>query len=106
MKVEHEPIEFQNTISPVGGYSRIVSLIISATPSVYGIEFLQNDGTVRTVTNFTDGQLTQELRILGDGNLTIANNTFIKTNTGANKLLAANKVYRFTFYDPLWVEDA
>ena len=45
-------------------------------------------------------------RILGDGFTTIPNNTLIKTNTGSSKLLATNKVYRFTQINGVLYEDA
>ncbi len=77
------------------------------TPSVRNFEFCvtKNTGAV-TVTFFDDGTNTQELRIIGDGFTTIANNANIKTNTGAAKLLVANKIYRFSLYNRVWVEDA
>jgi hypothetical protein len=77
------------------------------TPSVRNVEKLKmkNIGPV-TVTKFDEGQENQEISILGDGQTTIANNAFIKTNTGANKLLAVDKVYRFTMFNGVWVEDA
>ena len=77
------------------------------TPTVKDSEHLktQNVGAV-TVTQFDDGQEQQRLHILGDGFTTVANNANIKTNTGANKLLAANKVYRFTNFEKVWIEDA
>lgn len=45
-------------------------------------------------------------RILGDGFTTVPNNALIKTNTGAAKLLSANKVYRFTQINGILYEDA
>lgn len=77
------------------------------TPSVLNIEKLvfKNAAPVN-VTKFDNGQPNQEISILGDGNTTIVNNAVIKTNTGANKLLAANKVYRFTNFAGIWYEDA
>lgn len=77
------------------------------TPSVTNHEYwiANNTGAV-TVTKFDDGADCQELRILGDGFTTVANNANIKTNTGVNKLLAVNKVYRFTNFNGIWYEDA
>lgn len=77
------------------------------TPSILNTEklALANAAPV-TITKFDDGQPNQEITILGDGQTTIANNATIKTNTGANKLLAANKVYRFTNFAGIWYEDA
>ena len=66
---------------------------------------LQNTGAV-TVTNLLNGQRGQEVKFLGDGFTTFANNTTIKTSTGANKLLATNKVYTFTLFGSTWVENA
>jgi hypothetical protein len=76
------------------------------TPSVKDNEWFQttNTGAV-TVTQFNNGQELQRLHILGDGFTTVANNANIKTNTGANKLLAANKVYKFTNFGKVWIED-
>ena len=77
------------------------------TPSIKQIEklHLKNTGAV-LVTKFDDGQPGQELTILGDGFTTIQNNAKLVTNTGANKLLLANKVYRFTNFAGVWHEDA
>lgn len=59
------------------------------------------------VTYFDDGFDGQPVSILGDGFTTIVHDiTKIKTNTAANKLLAAGKVYRFTRYSKVWIEDA
>lgn len=77
----------------------------TATPSVSNIKVWKGDGTVVTVTNFLGGAENQSIAILGDGTTTIAHNANIKTSTGANKLLSANKVYRFTFIDSVWYED-
>lgn len=57
-----------------------------------------------TITQFDQGQDCQELNILGDGFTTIANNSNIKTNEGADKLLAVNTVYRFINYSNVWYE--
>lgn len=62
--------------------------------------------TATTVTNFTGGQEGQELKILGDGYTTLQHGTNIFTNTGANKLLSANKVYTFTKFPSGWIENA
>lgn len=59
------------------------------------------------VTYFDDGFDGQSVSILGDGFTTVVHDvTKIKTNTVANKLLAAGKVYRFTRYSKVWIEDA
>ena len=78
-----------------------------------------NTGAV-TVTGMKGGAETQHVAILGDGNTTINHNSGVTkpaekfmTNTAANKLLAANKVYRFTRFldvgssvNGKWYEDA
>lgn len=109
MRTESEAVAF---IAPV--QFRIIPTRIAqrftasdTTPSVLNHEYwiANNTGAV-TITQFDDGSDCHELRILGDGFTTVANNTKIKTNTGANKLLAANKVYKFTNFNGVWYEDA
>ena len=79
----------------------------SATPSVKHLEVMIAANTAPlTITNFPDGQDGQTIRIFGEGQTTVANNANIVTNTGANKLLAANKFYRFTLHNKVWYEDA
>lgn len=75
------------------------------TPSVLNHKYwiANNTGAV-TVTDFDEGAECQEIIILGDGFTTVANGTPIKTNTGANKLLAVNRVYRFVRFNSIWVE--
>jgi len=75
-------------------------------PNVLNIQVLvfKNTGAV-TVTNFVGSVDGQTLKLLGDGNTTIKNNSTIKTSTGADKLLAVNKFYTFTIIDDVWVED-
>lgn len=99
---------FEAPVRLTGGIARVVTIINTTTPSAFnGQDLFSNDGVVRTVTDFTGGAIGQSISIRGDGNLTIANNANIKTNTAANKLLAANKIYRLTYYDDLiWIEDA
>lgn len=77
----------------------------SVTPSVKNTERWDcvNTGAV-TITNFLDGQPGQTLYLLGDGFTTIANNTKLAPNTGAAKLLAANKLYVFQLRNGVWTE--
>lgn len=79
-----------------------------ATPSVLNlIKFIAGNTGANNVTYFDDGFDGQEISILGDGNTTVVHDvTKLFTNTGANKLLATGKVYRFTRYNSKWVEDA
>lgn len=77
-------------------------------PNISGVSIIQGSGSVVSITNFLGGSDGTTLSILGDGTTTVNNNTNIKTNTGANKLLASNKIYRFTYFNQtkLWIEDA
>lgn len=85
-----------------------------ATPDVSNKRIFEgaNTGAVN-VTDFINGSLGQRLFIRGDGQMTIINSAIILTNTGANKLLAVNKVYKFTYFERIvatnvlhvWVED-
>lgn len=78
----------------------------STTVSVLNISALNFANTSPvTVTNLLNGQEGQVIKILGDGNTTLDHGTNILTNTGADKLLAANKVYTFTLFGTTWVED-
>lgn len=84
------------------------TLVNSATPSVANRTVMIGSGHVVTVTNFLNGTDGQPLTIIGDGTTTVSNNANISTSTGANKLLAANKAYRFTYLVSTahWYEDA
>jgi hypothetical protein len=77
----------------------------SVTPSVKNCERWDciNTGAV-TITKFLDGQAGQTLYLLGDGFTTIANNSKLAPNTGAAKLLAANKLYMFQLRNGVWTE--
>lgn len=77
------------------------------TPNVSQLTLLvfQNTGAV-SVTDLVGGNEGNELRIIGDGFTTLVFNTRIVTNTGANKLLAANKYYSFTMFNKVWIEHA
>lgn len=77
-----------------------------ATPNVQDIEAWICHATVVVITNFRNGQNGQTIRLLGNANNTITHGTKIFTNTGANKVLAANKVYTFTMFNNLWYENA
>lgn len=58
-----------------------------------------------TVTNITGGSGGRPITLLGDGFTTIKNNAILHLNTGADKLLAANKIYTFTNYSDQWFEN-
>lgn len=57
-----------------------------------------------TVTNFVNGVSGQELYIIGNPNITLQNNSTIKTTTGADKVLTTNRVYQFVIYNGVWFE--
>jgi len=79
-----------------------------ATPSVLNLlKFKAGNTGANNITYFDDGFDGQPISILGDSFTTVVHDaTKLLTNTAANKLLAAGKVYRFTRYDGKWVEDA
>lgn len=104
IKFFHEEVIFSSSVTfnviPKG----FIGKLAGATPSVKNVQVFTTSGVVVTVTNFLDGATAQTVRILGDGATTISNNTTIKTNTGANKLLASNRVYTFTLINSVWYE--
>lgn len=83
------------------------TLIDITTPDVTNRLLVKGSGVVVSVTNFLGGRDSQALRIIGDGTTTIVHGTYIKTNTAANKLLALNKVYTFSYFaaDNIWYEN-
>lgn len=75
------------------------------TPSVKGIRVAYCDPTtVVTLTNFKGGVNCQRLYLKGHPNTTIQNGTYIRTNTGADKVLVADKIYMFLNIDDVWFE--
>ena len=91
----------------------VVDTLVGGFPSVANKSLLLSHAAAAIITDFQDGSIGQTLSILGNGNTTITHGTNIFTNTGANKVLAADVVYRFTFIqtdpsDPTsgkWYED-
>lgn len=79
-----------------------------ATPDVSNVErFIAGNTGANNLTYFDKGQDGQTIKILGDGFTTVVHNvTKIKTNTAADKPLDAGKVYTFTRFNKIWVEDA
>jgi len=77
------------------------------TPNVANLEkFVAGNTASTNVTNFSGGQDGQTIKILGDGFTSVVHDAFkIITNEGTSKLLAANKVFTFTHFDGVWVED-
>lgn len=88
--------------------------VIGDTPNVENRRFFEafNTGAI-TVTDFINGQPGQRIYIVGDGFMTVEHGTFIFTNTGADKLLLDNIMYKFTYvpvtsttpHSHKWVED-
>lgn len=79
----------------------------SVTPNVSNVQgIVKGGGIAVNITNFLGGSDGQALKVLGDGFSTIVHGTSIKTNTGANKLLAVNRMYVFYYSvtDKLWIE--
>ena len=88
-----------------------VQKLVGATPDMTNLTNLLSHDAPTTITSFLKGQPGQTLVILGNGNTTISHNAVIKTNTGANKVLLADIVYRFTYFwneatlSGIWYED-
>jgi hypothetical protein len=77
----------------------------STTPSIEACKVFICSGTVVSVTNFLGGVQCQTIKIIGDGNTTLVHGTYIKTNTGANKVLAVGRIYCLTLYNNVWYEE-
>lgn len=75
-----------------------------ATPSVKNIPVWKCNTGVVTITDFDDGAEGQVIHLLGHTNTTITHGTNIMTNTGANKTLAANRIYSFVHINGVWYE--
>lgn len=73
-------------------------------PDVSQREYWLSHSAAETVTNFLNGQEGQHLYILGNGNTELTHGTSIFTSTGANKTLAADKMYHFICHDDKWYE--
>lgn len=79
---------------------------LTTIPDVLNLSVIVFKNTApTTVTNFTSGAQYQSISVRGDGFTTISNNATIKTNTGVNKLLAANRMYKFILIDEVWIEE-
>lgn len=104
-----ENVQFEGSASFFQLIEQLIDKFVPSdtTPTVRNItRFRANNTGAVTVTNFDDGQDGQEIKILGDGFTTVDHGTTIFTNTGADKLLAANKVYTFTKFGTNWYENA
>lgn len=91
--------------TPVFSHGPVLAADDDTTPSVLNINFLILSAydSATTITDFDDGLSGQDLYLLGDTDVTIANNANIVTNTGANKTLA-QLIYHFKNYNGVWYE--
>lgn len=77
----------------------------SATPDTTGTTFIVlTHSSPTTITDFLGGYSGKTINVLGNTNVTIANNSTIGTNTSTNKTLVTNRVYTFTRYNGKWYE--
>ena len=112
------PLPVPGIVSPVGETFQLGSRTVVAPDKIFpatsvgvttpdvsqtSVVVCANTGAT-TITNFIGGVDGQEIKVLGDGNTTVANNTTIKTNTGANKLLSATSYYTFLNHNGIWYE--
>lgn len=104
---------FEDMTSRNVSEKQFVQLLRGEQPNVSNRKLFEaSNPSATTVTDFLRGAPGQRIHILGDDNTTIEHGTFIFTNTGANKLLQSNVVYKFTYF-PIqgpprshkWVED-
>ncbi len=77
-----------------------------ATPSVAeGSLYTEANSAATLITNFDDGREGQEIILtVTSANTTLANNANIKTTTGANKPLSADRAYRLVRANGTWWE--
>jgi hypothetical protein len=105
MLIESRPIIFTNiTQFDVLPKKVVDTLSALAIPLVRNVEIYRSPSSAVNVTNFKGGAEGQDLYILGNGNVTLVNGATIKTSTGANKVLAANKIYHLKYIDAIWYE--
>ncbi len=104
MKTFNEEVTFNAPITFNALAKELVGILNGVTPSVKGTHVFTCSVLVETVTNFAYGATGQSIQILGNGNKTISHNANIKTNTAANKVLVANKIYTFTMISNVWYE--
>lgn len=122
MELKHQQVQKVRVDREITGQTReqILPTVISqvfksaSTPTMIPVSNLRviycdNAGAIE-VSNFTGGAKHQTIALRGDGVTVIKNNANIVTNTGVDKVLSLNKVYRFTLFDNSgtlqWLEDA
>lgn len=85
---------------------KFVLVTSSADIDVTNIEFIRCTGSA-SISALRNGQPGQVLKILGNGTTTLAHGARIKTSSGVNLILEADKVYTLTMFDnDIWYEDA
>jgi hypothetical protein len=67
-----------------------------------GVIDLSSFTSATTITSMAGSTPGQTVRLLGNTNVTIANNSTIKTSTGSNVTLAAGKLYAFDYFGGIW----
>jgi hypothetical protein len=92
----------------VGPFVAIAAAATTQDVQVYGWPYcmwnLSSTGAVN-FTDFTNGVTGQVLYVCGDGFSTFVHDTgVLRTTTGANKLAAANTIYRFINRNGVWFE--
>lgn len=108
-KIINEPTIFEAEVTFLVHPKTFVGTFIreDETPTVQNVTVWKaNNIAPNNITNFDDGQEGQTIKILGDGQTTVVYSTTIKTNTGIDKLLDADKMYTFTYVNSTWIEDA
>jgi hypothetical protein len=105
IRIEKDDIIFQGTTKNLILPLKNTGLLVTTTPDIRDNEFWKaSDGSA--IVEFRFGAPAQRLHILGDGITTVTNSVFIKTITGGTITLLANRVYRFTFFDGIFYQDA
>jgi hypothetical protein len=104
METFQDHVRFEGSVEFIQVPTRRPTKLVGTSPNVFGNEYWKANSN-GTIVNFTRGAEGQSLHILGDGSTIVANNTSIKTVTGANETLDAAKVYVFTLFDNVWYEE-
>lgn len=87
------PISFRQDTATLNANGTTSIVLIHAAPT-----------TVTVVSGGYDGKTVTLIAL--NGNVTLENNSTIKTNTGANLTLTANRAYRLSNYNGVWYMDA
>lgn len=103
----HEAVEFESEVR-----HKVLPVVFvdklepgNVTPSVQNVTVFRAGGTLVTITNFTQGQEGQQIRILGDGLTTIAHNANIKNAALANLLLVSGTIYSYILIGNVWYQN-